>query len=192
MRAGAPPLVPVFRSRLQGELLALVLGEVRSEWTIDELAEGVGAPYQSVATEVRRLEASDLLHARVIGRSKLVRVNEEHPLVRPLRDLAVMAFGPPRVLAGELRGIEGCDAAYIYGSWAARHDGAPGAYPRDIDVLVLGDVDRDAVYAAIARAERRLHQEVNVTLRSSTAWKRADDGFARQVKGGPLVALDLA
>ncbi len=48
------------------------------------------------------------------------------------------------------------------------------------------------MYAAVAQAERRLHQEVNVTLRSSAAWKRADDGFARQVKGGPLVALDLA
>lgn len=191
MRAAAPPLAPVFRSPLQGELLALILGEVRSEWTIDELADGIGAPYQSVATELRRLEASDLLRTRRIGRSKLIRVNEEHPLVRPLRDLAVMAFGPPRVLAEELRGIEGCEAAYIYGSWAARHNGAPGPYPRDIDVLVLGDVDRDAVYEAVARAERRLHQEVNVTLRSSAAWKRADDGFARQVKGGPLVALGL-
>lgn len=51
----APSLLPVLRSRLQGELLALVLGAPEREWTIGDLAGAVGQAYPSVATELRRL-----------------------------------------------------------------------------------------------------------------------------------------
>ena len=58
------------------------------------------------------------------------------------------AFGVPAVQTEVLRDVSGITAAYIYGSWAARHaDLRPVG---DIDVLVLGDPDRDQFYAALA------------------------------------------
>ncbi|MGH3299022.1 MAG: hypothetical protein ACRDP7_45245, partial [Trebonia sp.] len=35
-QTAAPPLLPVFRSCLQGELLALVLGAPAAEWTAED------------------------------------------------------------------------------------------------------------------------------------------------------------
>jgi hypothetical protein len=77
----------------------------------------------------------------------------------------------------------------LYGSWAARHAGEPGQAPGDVDVLVIGDVDRDDVYDAARRAERRLGREVNTTIRSAEAWGRADDALATTVKRSPMLAL---
>jgi hypothetical protein len=37
----------VFRSRLQGEVLALVLADPGIEWTVDDLAGRTGQPYQT-------------------------------------------------------------------------------------------------------------------------------------------------
>lgn len=68
MRTAAPPLLPVFRSRLQGRLLALVLADPGKEWTVDQLAERAGEPYQTVANEARRLQAADLVAVRLVGR----------------------------------------------------------------------------------------------------------------------------
>lgn len=189
MRVAAPPLLPLFRSRLQGELLALLLVDTDRRWTIDELADGTRHPYQTVATEVRRWEATGLLNVTLVGRTKLFSANTTNPYVRPLSKLVLMAFGPPLVIADEFGPVAGVERVFIYGSWAARFDGEPGPTPNDIDVLVVGAPDRDDVYDAAVRAQQRLGREVNVTQRTSGQWEAATDGFTQHVCSSPLVEL---
>lgn len=189
MPAKAPPLLPVFRSRVQGEVLALTLPDPDRDWTIEELTESTSGPYQTVATEVRRLERAEILTTTTVGRTKLLHANRDSPYLRPLAQLATMAFGPPMVIAEEFDEVDGIDAVYIYGSWAARYEGEPGPSPQDIDVLVLGKPDRDDVFDAARRAERRLGREVNVTRRTSSQWETATDGFAEQVRASPMVEV---
>src|SRR5258708_7532284 len=142
----APPLLPVFRSQLQGEVLALVLGDPADEWTVEDLARRTGHPRQTVANEVRRLEGADLVLARTIGRAKLLRANAANPYFEPLARLALMSFGPPLVIQAEFGSLEGIERVFIYGSWAARYAGEQGPAPHDVDVLVIGSPDRDTVY----------------------------------------------
>ncbi len=189
MRAPAPPLLPIFRSQLQGELLALVLADPTRQWTIDELTQRIGEPYQTVATEVRRLQEADLLEATTVGRTKLLSANETNPYLRPLSQLATMAFGPPIVIGEEFTFVDGIEAIYIYGSWAARYQGQPGPAPNDIDVLVIGRPDRNEIYDAAQRAQQRLGREVNVTQRTRKQWDSATDGFSEQVRSSPMVEV---
>lgn len=189
MPAKAPPLLPVFRSRTQGQILALTLPDPDREWTVNELAERTGDPYQTVATEVRRLEQAELLTATTVGRTKLLHANRQSPYLRPLAQLSAMAFGPPTVIADEFHEVDGIDAIYIYGSWASRYEGEAGPSPQDIDVLVLGKPDRDDMFDAARRAERRLGREVNVTQRTRRQWETASDGFAEQVRASPTVEV---
>lgn len=189
MRASAPPLLPIFRSQLQGELLALVLADPARRWTIDELAERTGEPYQTVATEVRRLQEAELLDATTVGRTKLMSANEASPYRQPLSQLATMAFGPPTVIGEEFTFVDGIETIYIYGSWAARYRGEPGPAPNDIDVLVIGHPDRDEVYDAARRAQQRLGREVNITQRTRKQWDTATDGFSEQVRSSPMVEV---
>lgn len=189
MRVAAPPLLPIFRSRLQGELLALVLADPARQWTIDELTDRTGEPYQTVATEVRRLQEADLLRATTIGRTKLLSANEANPYLRPLSQLATMAFGPPIVIGEEFASVDGIEVVYVYGSWAARYHGEPGPAPNDIDLLVIGRPDRDDVYDAARRAQQRLGREVNVTQRTRKQWDTATDGFSEQVRSSPMVEV---
>ena len=190
MRATAPALLPVFRSRLQGELLALLLGDASVEWTVDDLAQHTGHPYQTVASEVRRLEAADLIATRNIGRSKLLRGNSSSPYFQPLAQLALMAFGPPLVVGEEFGSLEGIEQVFIFGSWAARYAGESGPAPHDVDVLLVGSPDRDAAYEATRRAERRIGREVNVVIRSPGDWRSADDGFTRQLRSAALLQIE--
>jgi hypothetical protein len=189
MRAAAPALLPVFRSRLQGEVLALVLADPGVEWTVDQLAARTGQPYQTIGSEVRRLQDSDLLVARSVGRTKLVRANEDSPYFRPLAQLAVMSFGPPLVIGEEFGSLPDASQVFIYGSWAARYAGEVGPAPHDVDVLIVGAADRDAAYDAARRAEQRLGREVNVTIRSEQQWQSAGDGFTMQLKSSPLLEI---
>lgn len=191
-QTAAPPLLPVFRSRLQGEVLALVLSDPGAEWTADELSRRTGHPRHTVANELRRLEKVGLFTARTIGRSKLVRANAENPYYEPLSRLALMSFGPPQVIREEFGTIDHAEQLFIFGSWAARYAGEQGPAPHDVDVLIIGAPDRDEVYEAARRAQQRLGREVNTTVRKTEQWHGAHDAFARQLRSSPLVEIRLA
>jgi len=187
----APALLPVFRSRLQGEVLALTFADPAIEWTAEELAQRTGQPKQTVGNELRRLEAGNLLTSRMIGRSKLLRANADSPYFQPLARLVMMAFGPTLVIHEEFSTLRNIEQIYIYGSWAARYAGEHGAPPNDIDVLLVGAPDRDEAYVAAQRAQQRLGREVNVTFRDAERWRTGDDGFTRQLRSSPLVEIPL-
>ena len=142
-----------------------------------------------ITTEVRRLEQADLLTATTVGRTKLLSANRGSPYLRPLTQLATMAFGPPAVIAQEFAAVDGIEVLYIYGSWAARYQGESGPPPHDIDVLVLGEPNRDDVFDAAQRAQQRLGRPVDVIQRTGRQWESATDGFAQQVRSAPMIKV---
>ena len=103
------------------------------------------------------------------------------------------AFGVPAVLAEALRPVEGITAAYIFGSWAARHEGQAGPRPvGDIDVLVLGEPDRDQLYDALSTAEQRLGRPVQATIRSADWLDSGSGSFHDTVTSRPMLLLSRA
>ncbi len=62
----------------------------------------------------------------------------------------------------------------------------------DIDVLILGEPDRDQLYAALSAAEKRLGRPVQATIRDP-AWLDSGTGaFHDTVTSRPLLELTLA
>ena len=169
------------------------LGDPGRELSLTEISQLTGAPHPSVYWEVQRAEQAGLVTSRKVGNTRLVRANTESRYYVGLSDVLTRAFGVPAVLADALRDVGGIDEAYVYGSWAARHSGEPGRRPvGDVDVLVVGDPDRDRLYAALSGAEQRLGRQVQVTVRESD-WLTAGSGsFHETVTGRPMLKLTLA
>jgi predicted nucleotidyltransferase len=189
MQKGAPPpLLPLLRSRLQAEVLTLVLLTPDREWTLTELASRVRSSVSSVQREVVRAEQAGVMTSRRVGNTRLVKAAAS-PLTAPLTELLLRSFGPRQVLAEELSGVPGIESAYLFGSWAARYAGQEGRPPADLDVLVIGAPDRDALDDAAQRAGARLAREVNVTIRSADWWRSGDDGFHSEIMRRPLVQI---
>ncbi|MBI4729153.1 MAG: ArsR family transcriptional regulator [Acidobacteria bacterium] len=189
MRTEAPTLLPIFRSALQGKLLAAVLLEPERTQSLTDLARRLAADVATVQREVSRLERAGILRTHRSGNMRLVGAETTSPAYGPLAELVLRVFGPVQVAADEFSSIEGAGDVYLFGSWAARYQGIEGPPPRDVDVLVVGSPNRDEVCDAALRAERRLGREVNVTIRSKEAWEAAREGFVRQVRSAPIVAV---
>jgi len=189
-RQPAPALLPILRSQQQGEILALLLGDPGLELSLTEIAARTGAPHPSVYREIQRAEQAGLVTTRKMGNVRLVRANTASPYYAGLADVLTKAFGVPTVLAEVLRPVAGIHAAYIYGSWASRHAGQQGQRPvGDIDVLVLGEPDRDQLYEALSAAERRLGRPVQATIRDATWLDSGTGGFHDTVASQPLLRL---
>jgi predicted nucleotidyltransferase len=188
MLESAPTIFPLFRSRITTAVLTKTyVGD--GEYSVTELAGMAGTDTGTMAREVNRLESAGVVRSRSVGRTKLVRANQEAPFYQPLRDLVAIVLGPAEVLGEELRGLEGIRAAAIFGSWAARATGEAGPSPVDIDLLVIGHPDRDELHDAVSRARERLGREVNPVVVAAQRWESEGDGFLSELRNRPMVAL---
>ncbi len=189
MKEGGSPLVPLLRSRTQAEILTAVLLNPEREWSLTELARQVGSSIATVQREIQRAEEAGVVRSRRVGNTRLVRADLEGPLTEPMTELLLRSMGPKQVLAEALTNVPGVEAAYLFGSWAARYAGERGRSPHDIDVLVVGEPDRDKLDETLSEAERRLARPVQATIRRRSWWDKSDDAFHKEIAKRPLIEL---
>lgn len=186
----APALTPFVRSDAVGAILAELLGHPEREFSLTDIGRRTGVSGPVVHREVGRLVDNEVLRDRHVGRSRLVRVNEDHPLFPLMRDLIAATYGPVPVLRELLQDVDGADQVMIYGSWAARRAGESGAFPNDIDVLVIGSAPRRVLSAVAAEAGQRLDMPVNITRIGPDQWEAATpEPFVATVRSRPMVDL---
>lgn len=189
-RSGSPELLPIFRSRQQVELLADLLDDPEREQSLADLTRRLGIPGASIHREVERAERAGLVRSRRVGRTRLVAADTASPYFEPMRQLLVRAFGVPNRLRMALTGIDGVEEAYIFGAWAARWHGEKGTRPvGDIDVLVLGHPDRDAIYGAAHEVGIAIDREVQVQIRAPGWLETGTGSFHDTLTSRPLVQI---
>jgi hypothetical protein len=193
MRSGPPPLLPLLRSRVQGDLLALLYLHPNRDYSLTEAAALIGASVKTVHTEASRLIAAGFVRDSRRGNVRLLRAVTGTPVSRPLTDLLAVTYGPLPVLNDLLADVEGITHAFIYGSWAARYLGEPGPIPGDVDVLVVGTADPDDLDEIARAAQNRLGRPVDIRRVRPAAWASPDpaDPFLASVRERPLVELHV-
>ena len=189
MKASYPSLMPILRSDVQGRILAILLFNKDLEYSVSDLANRVETSLPTALREIRRLEQVQLVTVRPAGNMQLVRANRDHKLFAALTEIVLYSFGPVEVLRGLFSELEGVHEAFIYGSWAERYQGVPGVDPGDIDVLLVGDLDRSQAFDLALKATHIIGKEVAVNNLGAKDWKEAESGFIRTVQSRPLVNL---
>lgn len=182
-------LIPVMRDS-QARLLAAVLLHPDREMSIADLAREVGADAGNLHGDVHKLVEAGIFRDRRVGRARLVSPGD-NPLNGPLAELVAVSYGPKALVEDALRGVHDLEEAFLVGSWAARYLGEAGRSPEDVDVVVVGDVDRDDVHERVEALVPRLRRAVQVVFRTRAAWDRADDAFTADVQRRPHVRLDV-
>jgi hypothetical protein len=186
MRSEAPLLAPIFRSDGQARLLSVIL--LAGEYSLTELAQHANLAYATAHREVGRLLDAGILTEHLVGRTRVVCANEASPLVQPLRDILLIASGPAPLLAEEFDRVDGIEFAFLYGSFAARMRGIAGPAPHDIDVMVVGAPDVEAIYDACTRVEELVRRPVNPTILTRSE-AEGDSGFLTHVFANPTVPV---
>ena len=100
----------------------------------------IGLSMSSLNRELRRLESRGLVERIDEGGRALYRAVDDRPAWKTLRQLVRDFADPAEVVEEAISGIDGIDAAFVFGSFAR---GDAGEHS-DVDVLVVGDVEADA------------------------------------------------
>lgn len=152
----------LFTSKTRVGILARFLLNSGSEYHIRGMAGMIHATPILVQRELKNLEQLGLLKKRRVGRMVLYRLDEGASIADELKRIFLKTEGlGAQLLAGiskkERKKIR---FALIYGSFAKGVEVASS----DIDLLVIGDVDEDAVLRSVMRTERETGRQVSLVL----------------------------
>jgi uncharacterized protein len=185
MRNTSPALNSLFPSVRQG-VLAATLTRPEKWWYLSELAEFLHTRPSSLQRELSSLKQSGILQLRKDGRRTYFKAETRSPIFRELRSILEKTVGLIPTLRTVLRPLmDKIDCAFVYGSIAHREEHATS----DVDLMVIGSVGLAALAPILAKVEKRLGREVNVTNYSVEEFRKkvADgDHFLTSVLKGSL------
>jgi hypothetical protein len=141
--------------------------------------------------EVDRLLDGQLVVQKTVGRARFIQANKKHLLFDSVSQIIAFSYGPAAVLPPLLIGLDGIEKAYLFGVWAARLSRQTEAAPKEVDLLLIGNVSRIEASRAAAMAEDLLGREVNVQFATQLEWERNESEFVRNTRENPLVELVL-
>lgn len=191
MRVGPSHIAPFLRSDAHGRILASILLADAGDQPLSAVSEASGVPLTTVQREIALLAKAGVVVTRKLGPARLVTANERYPLIAPLRQIVAAAYGPTTVLQAAFAGLRGLERLILFGSWAARISGLPGAFPGDVDVLVVGQCSRLEAIERAMDASDRIGREVNATIVSAEWWDEGKDGFWQDIRSKPFIELEV-
>jgi predicted nucleotidyltransferase len=152
---------------------------------VRELRRLTGLGMGSLQAELRRLVGLELLSTRRATNRVLYRLEHGHPRWRAFRNVLATTAAPAELLQAAFAGVEGVDAAFVFGS-EARGDTRDDS---DIDLFIIGRDDvHHAVSQALTEIELLLEREIDVieyTPERALGRMRNGSTFFRRVLAEP-------
>jgi len=178
----------LFSSSARVEILRLFLLNPDNRFYQREIESLTGLPIRAVQREVEKLEALGLLQRTKDGNRVYYQVNREFFLLSELKSMILKTTGLGSLLHEKLQREDRIQIAFIYGSYAADQETTTS----DIDLFVIGELPSKELHAAVKKAEKVAHREINYTLFSLEEFcqkARAHNGFVLNLLEGQKIFL---
>ena len=176
------------RSSIRQRILALIMDAPERRLHLRAIARAVGTSAGTAARELGRLEDAGLVRRTREGNQVYFEARPNQPLFGQIRDVVRQAAGAPYILRKHLSELDGVERAVIFGSYA---DGRlqPDS---DVDLLIIGDPDRDELTDRLEMAGLEISRPVNEVVMSQAefdARRSRGDRLVESIDGGPTIDI---
>ncbi len=163
----------LFTSKMRVQILMRLFLHEDSRAYLRELAKEFHASPSHVRTELQQLSASGLLVSEKDGRQVQYQADRSHPLFPELQSMVRKALGMDRILESILQRLGKLKAAYLTGDYAEGRDTGV------IDLVLVGDIDRNNLADLVAKTENYIDRKIRTLV-------LADSEFTNLLRGDVL------
>ncbi|MFA5075536.1 MAG: nucleotidyltransferase domain-containing protein [Candidatus Babeliales bacterium] len=170
----------IFKSKIRIALFRLYFTNPDAEYYLRELERMLSTPVSMIRKELLRLDAEEIFVSRKRGNLRLFSLNKAYPLFDELKSIVLKTVGAAGSLKQALSKVKGIEVAFIYGSFARGQERVNS----DIDILIIGNIDEDALLHEINSLEKLLKREINYTIFSRQDFlqkKKKKDAFIKDL-----------
>ncbi len=119
-----------------------------------ELAKEFDVSTNSVRTELNNLTENNILIAEKDGRNVYYRANTQHPLFPELSSMVRKITGIDELANSVIERLGNLEAVYLSGDYARGQDTGI------IDMLLIGDIDKEQLDDVIVKTERYIKRKI--------------------------------
>ena len=138
------------------------------------LASEFGESSNAVRLELNRLEEAGLLETSASGNKKMFQVNKKHALYNAVNQIVRRYVGIDKIVENIVSGLGNLESAYMGG------DLAKGKNSKIIDLVLVGDINKDYLFETIEKAEKATGKRIKYIIYSSL-----------EIEQGPLNSKDF-
>lgn len=129
-----------------------------------------GESSNSIRVELNKFEEAGLLSSFSKGNKKLFQANTEHPLYNEIHSIILKYVGIDRILTNVVKRLGDIHSVYLVGKFAR------GLDSNIIDLIFVGDVDRDYLVKLITKVEELISRKVRYLVYSKDEFDSLSEG----------------
>jgi hypothetical protein len=159
------PFAGLITSKIRVQILMRLFLNPGRKAYLRELAAEFGASPSQMKDELTQLAASGLLTSEKSGRQIDYRANSAHPLFPELHSMVKKALGMDRILDSILSRLGNLELAFLLDDYAEGKDSGI------IDLLLVGDIDRENLNDLAKKTEGYLDRKIRTLVLSKSEYK---------------------
>lgn len=155
----------LFTGKIRVQLLTKLLLNPTNTVYLRGLERDLGVSSNTVRLELNKLselqliqEHTDILSIKNSTKTKNYTVNTKHPMFKSLRGLIMQYVGLDQIIENVLEKLGNIDEVYLTGELAQ------GINSPFVDLVVVGDIDKNYLYQLIEKAELLIDKKIRVGL----------------------------
>lgn len=166
-------------SKMRVQILMRLFLNADSRAYLRELTKEFDASPGHVRSELQQLAQAGLLSSEREGRQVFYRAARSHPLFPDLQSMVRKSLGMDRILDSILDRLGQLEAAYLTGDYAEGKDTGI------IDLLLVGDIDRQNLGDLVGKTERYIGRRIRTLVMSAGEFER----FEQPLNSPPVLRL---
>ncbi len=129
------------------------------------LAEDFGESTNAVRVELNRFEEAGMVVSHALGNKKLYKANHQHPLFPDINNILLKYIGVDRVIETVIHRIGNLEKLYMTGDYAQ------GKNSGIIDLIFVGNLDKQYLVRLIDKAEHLVHKKIRYIAYDTAEWE---------------------
>lgn len=128
------------------------------------LADEFDESTNSVRLELNRFEGSGMLLSENQGNKKVYKANQEHPLYKDINNILLKYIGVDQIIETVIVRLGNLDKVYLIGDFAI------GKESNVIDLLFVGNINKDYLITLMDKAEKLVGKKVRFLIYEPDEW----------------------
>lgn len=122
------------------------------------LADEFGESTNAIRVELNRLTKANLLEAKTEGRIKIYQANRKHVLYEEIHSIVKKFLGIDKIIEEVVKKLGNVKLALITGDYAIGIDSGT------IDLVVVGEIDKEYLYRLVQKSEALIHRKIKALV----------------------------
>jgi predicted transcriptional regulator len=169
----------IITSKMKVRLLMRLFLNPNLQSYVRELADEMRVSPSQVKTELDNLNKAGLLESEKTGRQILYRANNKHPLFPELQSMVRKALGMDSILESIIVRLGNLEQAFLIDDYAEGKDTGL------IDLVLIGDIDRNNLDDLVKKTEKYIARKIRVLVLTLEEFNSSSSLF----EGRPVLKL---